>query len=314
MSCLKTIVESKNRILITGHINPDGDAIGAGVALLLGLKKSYPDKRVEFVLQDSVPRHIKFLKGTSQIKRLENREIENYELAIFVDSANPERTGRVRDIVDECYIVNIDHHISNTLYGDLNIVKDISSTSELIYDIFENDLKINIDTDMANALYLGIINDTGNFSHSNVTARTFEIASKLLKKGVNNNYIVNNFFKNRTIEKIKLLGEVFTNMIYLREEKLVYYHLTSKKISELGITNEDTEGVVEELLSYSESEISLFMKDEKNGKIKGSLRSKNDIDVNRIASLLKGGGHKKAAGFTTELSVNQIIEKIKESI
>ena len=81
MSCLKTIVESKNRILITGHINPDGDAIGAGVALLLGLKKSYPDKRVEFVLQDSVPRHIKFLKGTSQIKRLENREIENIQLA-----------------------------------------------------------------------------------------------------------------------------------------------------------------------------------------------------------------------------------------
>lgn len=313
MKEIKEKIEQSNNIIIAGHVNPDGDTVGAGLALLLGLEEKYPNKRVDFVLQDNVPKNISFLKGSEKIKKIEDIKDSNYDLAIFVDSATIDRVGKVANLIGDIFKINIDHHISNPKYGDINIVKDISSTSEIMYS-FLKDLDIEISLEMGEAIYLGLVNDTGNFAHSNVTDKTFLVASELMKIGVNNNKIVNDFFKIKSYERMRVLGKALSEMVFVEEKKLMYFYLSYESLKSLNAIKDDTEGIVEELVNYSGSEVSLFLRQEENGKIKGSLRSKHSIDVNRIAGIFGGGGHIKAAGFTTELPVEEIIKIVVENL
>ena len=313
MKEIKEKIEQSNNIIIVGHVNPDGDTVGAGLALLLGLEKQYPNKRIDFVLQDDVPKNIAFLKGSEKIKKIEDVKNSNYDLSIFVDSATIDRVGKVIKLIGDIFKINIDHHISNPKYGDINIVKDISSTSEIMYSILK-DLDIKISLEMGEAIYLGLVNDTGNFAHSNVTDKTFLVASELMKIGVNNNKIVNDFFKTKSFERMKVLGKALSEMVFIEEKKLMYFYLSYEGLKSLNAIKDDTEGIVEELVNYSGSEVSLFLREEENGKIKGSLRSKHNIDVNKIAGIFGGGGHIKAAGFTTELSAEEIIKIVVENL
>lgn len=310
---MKEKIENAKDIVIMGHINPDGDAIGAGLALTLALEKKYPNKKIDFILQDSIPNNIRFLEKIEKIKSKDKLR-ENYDLAIFVDSATLDRVGEIGKIAEKIYKINIDHHISNSKYGDLNIVDgDISSTSELLYGIIKG-LEIDLDKEMAEALYLGLVNDTGNFSHSNVTENTFRIASELVKAGANNNKIVSEFFKTKSYQRIKILGKALSEMKFDKEKKLVYFYLPYSFLKEINGTKDDTEGIVEEMLNFSESEVSLFLREDENGKIKGSMRSKRDKDVNKIANVFGGGGHIKAAGFTTDICADKIIETVLENL
>lgn len=310
---MKEKIENAKDIVIMGHINPDGDAIGAGLALTLALEKKYPNKKIDFILQDSIPNNIRFLEKIEKIKSKDKLR-ENYDLAIFVDSATLDRVGEIGKIAEKIYKINIDHHISNSKYGDLNIVDgDISSTSELLYGIIKG-LEIDLDKEMAEALYLGLVNDTGNFSHSNVTENTFRVASELVKAGANNNKIVSEFFKTKSYQRIKILGKALSEMKFDKEKKLVYFYLPYSFLKEINGTKDDTEGIVEEMLNFSESEVSLFLREDENGKIKGSMRSKRDKDVNKIANVFGGGGHIKAAGFTTDICADKIIETVLENL
>ncbi|MGL5982480.1 MAG: DHH family phosphoesterase [Cetobacterium sp.] len=310
---IKEKIEKSNNIIIAGHVNPDGDTVGAGLSLLLGLEKKYPEKKIEFVLQDAVPKNIAFLKGAEKIKRADEIQNSNYDLAILVDSATIDRVGSVVNLIENTYKINIDHHVSNSRYGDINEIKDISSTSEMMYTILK-ELDIEITLEMAEAIYLGLVNDTGNFAHSNVTDKTFLVASDLMNIGVSNNKIVNDFFKTKSLERMKVLGTALSEMVFVEEKKLMYFNLSARKLKLLNAVKDDTEGVVEELINYSGTEISLFLREEENGKIKGSLRSKSNIDVNKIAGIFGGGGHIKAAGFTSELSADEIIKKVVENL
>ncbi len=313
MKDIKEKIQESNSIIIAGHVNPDGDTVGAGLALLLGLEKKYPNKKIEFVLQDEVPKNISFLKGSNKIKNIKDIEKIDYDLAIFVDSATIERVGDVQKLIGDIFKINIDHHISNPKYGNINIVRDISSTSEIMYSLLK-DLEIEISLEMGEAIYLGLVNDTGNFAHSNVTDKTFLVASQLMALGVNNNKIVNDFFKTKSYERMKVLGKALSEMVFVKEKKLMYFYLPYNELKGLNATKDDTEGVVEELINYSGNEVSLFLREEENGKIKGSLRSKHGADVNKIANIFGGGGHIKAAGFTTELSTEEIIKIVVENL
>ena len=182
-----------------------------------------------------------------------------------------------------------------------------------MYSILK-ELDIEITLEMGEAIYLGLVNDTGNFAHSNVTDKTFLVASELMRIGVNNNKIVNDFFKTKSYERMKVLGKALSEMVFVEEKKLMYFYLSYETLKNLNAIKDDTEGIVEELINYSGSEVSLFLREEESGKIKGSLRSKHDIDVNKIAGIFGGGGHIKAAGFTAELSSEEIIKKVVENL
>lgn len=302
---------SMDNIVVISHVNPDGDAIGSGLALTLGLKKL--GKNVRFILQDKYPDNVRFLKRIEIAEQYKEEEIYNFELVICVDGATDDRLGKANELLKDRFVINIDHHISNTMYGDMNYVEEISSTSELIYN-FLKFAEIEIGVDMAEALYTGLVNDTGNFTHDNTTPKTFEMAGELKKVGANSSKIVREFFNTKSLPAIKLLGKAMYEMEYNEEKKLAYYFMSRETLDRYNGRKEDTEGIVEKLISFKDAEVSLFLREDKVGVIKGSMRSKYDIDVNEIASIFGGGGHRKAAGFTSELPADEIIRKVFEKL
>lgn len=294
-------------IIITSHVNPDGDAIGSGLALTLALKNL--GKNVRFVLQDNYPSNIKFLEKIDLVEVYNPNENYTPELIICVDSATAERIGETKMLFKDNFVINIDHHISNTLYGDLNYVEEISSTSEVIYKFLKY-CNIALTLDMAEALYTGLVNDTGNFSHDNVTYHTFEMASELKRIGANSSKIVREFFNNKPLPAIKLLGKAMFEMKFDEVKKLASHFISYADLLEYNAKKEDTEGIVEKLLAFNEAEVSLFLREDKPGIIKGSMRSKHEVDVNKIASIFGGGGHRKASGFTSTLSADEILKLV----
>lgn len=315
-------IKAAQNIVLTIHINSDGDCIGSAIALMLILdrynKKNFSDeiykmKTVRLVLDDKLPKFMGHFEERALVEYYPNFKMKDIDLLIAVDSANIERIGNVAELrKDSKKMINIDHHISNTKYADINYVDDVSSTAEIIYrflDLFD----VELDKEIAEFLYLGIINDTGNFTHSNVTAETFLISSELIKSGIDNSSITDILF-GVTLGKARLLGEVYQNLVIDEELKFAYYYLSDKKADDLKIGRDETDGLSETLLDLVGIEASLFLKDEKNGRLKGSLRSKNAYNVNDVGMSFGGGGHKKAAGFNTDKTPEKTIEMIKEQL
>ncbi len=310
---IRELLLTYNSILITAHKNPDGDAVGAGLALTLSLLEL--GKKARFVLQDKIPDTTLFLEGSSLIEQYqEGQTFEEIELVIFVDCATRDRAGCMNPLTEGKLTINIDHHMSNPHYGDYSFVNPkISATSEILTQLLQ-DWNFPINKAIASSLYLGIVNDTGNFEHDNVTVNTFKAAQFLVEQGANNALIVRNFLKTNSYASLKLLGEALFHFQFFPNKKLSYFYLSQEVMDKYGAKKEHTEGIVEKLLSYEKASISLFLREEKDGSIKGSMRSKDSIDVNRIASLFGGGGHIKAAGFSSFDKADIILNKILEQI
>lgn len=311
---IKQEIEKAENIILTAHVNPDGDAVGSSLALLLTLRNEYPNKNIRLILQDNIPYTTKFLKFSETIEKYIDDEVYNTNLLIYLDSATKERTGIIWERVRASKTICIDHHISNPEYADINcVIRNATSTSEIIY----NFIKISnykFLKEVAEALYLGLINDTGNFSHRNVTKEAFEMAAHLISMGVDSNYIVNNFLNSNSYPALKIVGEALRNFEFYSEKKLSYIYIDNETMTKYRARKEDTEGIVEKILSYNEASVSLFLREEPDGKIKGSMRSKYEVDVNEIANFFGGGGHYKAAGFSSSLSANEILKIILEKL
>lgn len=321
------IVEKINKaenIVLTTHINPDGDALGSILAFYFMIKEFDKEKNVEIVIDDKLPNYMRHFEETKIIKRynntktyIENKDftLEKFELEkeidlfISLDCANEERYGETVELKKVSKdSINIDHHISNTEHANFNYVEDVSSTSELVYQFLEL-FNIKLNKQIGNFIYLGIVNDTGNFRHDNVTPNTFNVCSKLLEIGVNNHKITNIIFEMNK-RKINLFGDVYKNCIVDEKYGFIYYYLTQDDIKLFGIEKDETDGIAEIMLKIENMEISLFAREEIDGMVKGSLRCNDKYNVNEIASIFGGGGHIKASGFKTELSIEEIIEKI----
>lgn len=312
---LKKIEESKN-VIISSHVNPDGDAVGSGLSLFLALRNKYSSKNIRFILEDEIPDNMKFLEGSELIEKFsEGMENLPVDLFITVDSATFERIGKTGSIRKDAFLVNIDHHhLSNPMYGDINIVKESSSTSEIIFFVLRDMLNFPIDKKTAEAIYTGIITDTGNFKYESTTKETLYAGGELLQMGIDRGRISDEVYKNKSLGAMKALGKALTEMKIIPEKKLVYFLLKKDFIERENIKKGETDGIVESLLEYRDCEVSVFLREIENGKIKGSMRSKNSVDVNEVASVFGGGGHKRAAGFTTDLTEEEIIKNICEKL
>lgn len=310
LNSIKNEIDKYNNIILSAHVFPDGDAIGSLIALKLILEKYAPNKKISIILQDEKPYFSKYFKETDCIKN--NFEENEIELVIQLDTANIDRAAIDKNIYKLAKkTINIDHHISNDKYLDINYVKDVSSTAEIVYEILEF-LNVPLDENIAKYIYLGIINDTGNFRHNNVSEKTFLIASKLIKEKINISEISRALFS-KSVNKAKIFGEVLLNFKYIEEYNFAYYYLNQEKMKELKITKFDADGISELLLSIEDVKIALYLREENDGNIKGSFRSINR-DVNKIAALLNGGGHTLAAGFKSKKEEKEIFDIVINSL
>ena len=319
-------IKLSKSIILTAHINPDGDALGSLLAFYFMIddfcKKNNMEKMIKIVVDDKLPKYMRHFEDTELIWSYEKfgeefkhnfQNEEKFDLFISLDCANEERYGKAIEIKKlSKKSINIDHHISNTEHADFNYVEDICSTGELLYqflEIFEIELREKI----AKYMYLGIINDTGNFRHDNVTEHTFFVCSKLIGAGVNNHKIANIIFE-VSEKKVGFIGELYKNKKINERYKFISYYLTQEKMKELSIEKDDTDGAAEMLLKIEGMELSLFVRENVDGSLKGSFRANDKYNVNKIASIFGGGGHIKAAGFKTNLSFEEILEKTYQEL
>lgn len=312
---LHDILNIYNNIIISAHVNPDGDAVASCTALSLILKKL--GKNVIILLEDYGEKY-KFLSNDVTIYNhiTEIREFEN-ELFISLDCGDKQRLGEFKDLFEKAKsTLNIDHHITNDKFADYNYVFDKSSTCEIIYELSLY-LKSKLDDDIAKAIYTGIIYDTGGFRYQNTTARTHEIASELIKYKFSFTDIFKELFDFRSYNSTKLLGRALER-IELLFNGLAITYLTLEDLEEFKSTAKDTGGIIDHLRNIKGVKTSIFIYENSKTQSKISMRSNEFIDILKIALKFGGGGHIKACGCTinenSNISKTIIINEIKNQL
>lgn len=300
------IREKYSHIVITGHIHADGDCIGACLSMRRLLMKMGIYSQV--VLTDC-PSTYDYLLLPDEVVS----EVSKVDLLIVCDNGDPLRVNAGHELIGQAdCVINIDHHISNTHYGNYNQVIDISSTCEVIgMMIHDWDL---VDENIAAALYTGIIYDTGVFKHSNTTEQTMMLAGKLLTKGIQHTDIINRLFNTKSLSALKITGKAFENIMSYMGNRVIVSYITMEDMLYFGADKKDTEGIVQMLLEVEMSECSVFLYPLDDSNYKVSLRAIGQINVCEIAKIFGGGGHTKAAGCTLAGNHEVVIKKIIHEI
>ncbi|MCX6746042.1 MAG: bifunctional oligoribonuclease/PAP phosphatase NrnA [Candidatus Parcubacteria bacterium] len=286
--------------LLIAHENPDGDTLGASLALAQLLEKE--NKQFQHFCIDKAPSYFNFLPKIENIISAPNKiNLQSHDLLIALDCGDLKRTGIAEDIQKiktPNILVNIDHHQSNDFFGHLNLViPQASSTSEIMYNFFKFH-GLPIDKYMATNLLTGILTDTMNFTNAATTTESLKIASELLKVGARLNQIMSNIVKNKNFEVLKLWGNLLDKIEYNPEYNFAYTTITQKDLLAEQISAESVDGLANFLSNLQDTDFILVLSEEENDLIKVSLRTtKEDIDVSQLAKAFNGGGHKKAAGF-----------------
>lgn len=312
-SAIELIMKS-NSIYIASHVNPDGDNIGSTLALTLALKKK--NKDVIPLLVGDIPSDYKFLPRLDLYSD-HSENLNPIDLFIALDSGDIERLGKNKPLLDiSKNIINIDHHVSNTNFGMINLVDEqASSTGEIIYQLIKA-MGIEIDIDIATCLYTAISTDTGSFIYDNVTANTHEIIAELIKVGFDKKNVNIQLYSSRSMEKTKLFITVLSTLKLYQDNKIAVVHVTQQMLEETGTTLDDSEGIISFVREIESVEVACILKESEESKIKISMRSKRYINVAEIAGNFSGGGHVRAAGGTIYENIQDaetiIVNKIKE--
>lgn len=309
-------IKSGNNIFIASHVNPDGDNMGSMLSLALALKKI--GKNVVVLKSDVIPEDYRFLPGIQLIQEYRT-ELGPIDVFIALDSSDEERLGDNGHLLKEARcVINIDHHISSTRFGDINVVDDrAAATGELVYYLIKY-MKIDLDVDIGTNLYTAISTDTGKFSYESVTSDTHRIVAELIDTGIDFNQINIQLYENMSIEKTRLFIHVLSTLKTYENSSIATAKVTQTMLKESGAKMEDTEGIVSFIRKIASVEVACILKEVKEDDIKISLRSKKRVDVASICEFFGGGGHIRAAGCSISSNIddaeNMIVSKIREYI
>ena len=312
-------IKMHKSFLITTHQNLEGDALGSEIAFYNLLKKL--GKSAIMVNQDPTPQEYTFLKGSKMIKRYRHNMKLKFDALVMLDCSNKSRCGCVADLaVSGQPVINIDHHISNEKFGDLNwVLPTAASVSEMIYQLYKT-MRIRVDVDTAKALYVGILTDTGSFRYVNTTSFTHQVAAELLKFNLDVSKIYHNIYESISFSDISLLSKILLTLERDKSGKIIIFKIQQKFLKGRRISFDLTENVLNFGRLIRGNEVCVLFKEQQDrtGQIRVNFRSKGKIDVNRIAQFFGGGGHRTAAGCTIkgdlEYVKKRVIKKIKEQL
>lgn len=311
MPALKELLENVNTLCITGHIRPDGDCVGSVLGLYAYLRKNFPEIQADVYLETPTNK-LSFLGGFEDIIT-DYPDHEPYDLMFCLDSASRERIGKAEKYFSAAkHTVNVDHHVSNTLFADENYVDgNSSSASEEIYKLMDPSL---LNRDTAIALYTGIVYDTGVFKYSCTSPRTMQIAAELMKFDIPTDYVIDESFYAKTYDENRIFGYTVLKSQLAHDGRMIYSTLTKKEMKEFGVSSKELEGIVSQLRLTRGVLVSAFLYETSTGDIKLSLRSTDPADVNEIALLFGGGGHVRAAGAMMKGSLEECLQKVIDAV
>lgn len=302
-SKIKELIESSKSIGLLAHENPDGDAIGSLIAFYLILRDM--NKDVE-VIASKIPERFKYLEDIDKI--VDNSQ-KNFDLVIVLDCASKKRIGQIDNIVDRAsQVIVIDHHVSNTLYGDINYIEgNTSSCAQVLYYLFK-EWKWNINKECGKALMTGVLTDTNGFKNDNVDKNTYLMAAELLDVGIDIYNLQREVLTIVTKPQLELKRIALDRLEFFDNGKIAFSYVTKKDMDSVGAMVGDHEGLVEIGRDIIGVEVSIFMREDEGFKI--SLRSNGNVKVNEIAEFFDGGGHEMAAG----LNIDKNLEDAKNDI
>ena len=295
MQRIFNLLENNNvkNIAIFSHIRGDGDCLGAqtGLAEIL-IAAGY---QVRLYNQDSLSRNYMFYRHYDEIKKFADDEVIP-DICIAVDCANYDRMGQLPYKLSSCRWINIDHHISNSLFGNLNIVNGEASSACEILAKMALESNIALTKDCATSLYSGISTDTGSFLYPNASSETFKIAAQLLELGADKNLVQWNVFENTSRTQLNIYKYLYSNIQYALDEQVAYCVFSKKVMEEIGVTAEDFEGVVSLIKEIQGVELAILLTELSEGICKISMRSKSFFNTNKACKKFGGGGHIRASG------------------
>lgn len=305
-----------DKIVVASHMNPDGDAIGSSQAAA-GILRALGKDVVVFIPGAEVPHEYAFVAGDDVTGDVP-RDIEE-RVVLAVDCGNAERIKCDELLSRAAQVLNIDHHGDNTHFGSKNHVRaEASCAAELVWELAGH---LGVDApgvDVATAVYVGLVTDTGRFQYSNTTPRAHELAAELQRAGVDVHDVFSRIFETAPYARIKLLGRALERAVRSEDGLIVATHLRQEDFDECGAVEDDAEGIVDALRSVEGTVVAVFLRDLPPGGEhvrKGSLRTtREDVDVSVIARSWIGGGHRQAAGFNTADDLDAVVRRVDDAI
>ncbi len=302
-------IKRAKSVLIMTHMRPDGDALGSALALFSALKKL--NIRGQVCVESDIPSNLRFIQGVEIIAK---KPTESYDLLVTVDCSDEQRLGDLlsefgkakRERIDT---VNIDHHISNTRFAQYNFVQECAANCMHIATLIEY-LGMPFDKTIAEYLLIGLLTDSGNFSHDDVTEECMLLAAKLIKAGADMRYYHYELFKKQPKARAKLYAKTMSGIRYYHEDRFAVITITQKSMEECGADQGMTEGFVDFPLNVETVEIAASLLEIRKGQYKISLRSKEYADVNKLAATFGGGGHIRAAGCMLFGDIEEVLDKL----
>jgi phosphoesterase RecJ-like protein len=309
-------IRAHDRFLVVSHENPDGDALGSLRGMTLALRGLGKDAVMYLAGSAPLPREYAFLDLSEVVRELPDDLPERVLFA--VDCANERRIGESRDPIEQAkLVVDVDHHHDNSRFGDVNmIVADASSTVEMVRDVLR-ELGVSLTPEIAEALYVGLVTDTGRFQYSNTTPKALRLAAELVEAGADVHGIFRHVYETVQFAKLKLLARALERAQVYEGGRLVVSYLVRGDFAEVGAEEPFSEGIIDYLRAVEDSEMVALIREpprDEGPTRRISLRSSHDeVDVSAIARQRGGGGHRQAAGFSSEEPIPEIVEFIRSA-
>jgi bifunctional oligoribonuclease and PAP phosphatase NrnA len=308
---LQQLVDRHARFLVISHVRPDGDAYGSTLGLALALRALGKDVRV--FNEDGLSPLFEFLPGGDGLREKPVAP-EPDRLIIAVDCADQKRLGKTFDGWQRTPDISIDHHISNPGYATLNFIDAESpATAQVLYELIAT-LKWPLTRDVAANLYVGLMTDTGSFRYRQTTARTFEIASRLVEAGADPTDLAEACYHSFRAERLLLVAEVLNGIHFANKNRVAWFTLTAEMYARSGAIPDESEGLIEYLQAVKTVECAFLLESLPDGLTRASLRSRGTVDVQKICQEFGGGGHRLAAGLRTKLAPAELETKLLELI
>jgi bifunctional oligoribonuclease and PAP phosphatase NrnA len=302
-------IRKRQRFVITSHIRPDGDAIGSSLAMAFALRELGKDVRVVF--RDEPPGPMQVFPGVSTID-VTGRVDDPGDAVIVMESGDLKRTGV--EGLDRGFVINIDHHLGNSMYGSLNWF-DLSAAAcgEMVFDLVK-ELGVPLTPEIATHVYVAILTDTGSFHYSSISPRTFDICRQCVEAGVDPTWVARSIFDSNNLGRLKLFGRVLSQMELDPTGRLATVYVDRQLARDCGGTYDDTEGLINLPLTVKEIQAVVFFKENARHDWRISMRSKGEVDINAVAKQFGGGGHKNASGCSAAGPFDDLKKVFREKI
>src|SRR5437667_2784246 len=307
------ILRDHQRFAVLGHVRPDGDALGSQLALGLSLKQLGKDVRIWN--EDGMLEKYSFLPSANLLTK-PPAEPEDVDVALALDTAIQNRLGTALPAISSAKVwINIDHHPSNPGYGDIVYIDPNSpATGQILFELIKSE-KLPIDSAIAENLYVAISTDTGSFQYPNTTARTFEIAAELVRAGIDVGRVSQLTYENYPRRRAELLRDLLGTMRFEANDRVASFSLSLATAKKLAVLPEDNEGLIDHLRAIRGVILAVFFEELPDGKVRVSMRSKNEkVNVCAICEKFGGGGHVLAAGARVRGTLAEVEKKILEEV